>query len=122
MPGLLLHVGAVMQCTHAATATVTPSQPRVVVSGQPVAAISSPMTPVATVAGCPFQIPVPGGTKPQPCVTVKWTMPSTRFVLGGLPAALVPAPGPGPGICQSVEQIPQGPPVVSTVQTRVIGS
>jgi len=33
MPGLLLHVNAVMQCTHGAKATVAPSQPRVVVSG-----------------------------------------------------------------------------------------
>jgi hypothetical protein len=122
MPGLLMHLNAVMQCTHAAKATILPSQARVLVGGQPITTISTPATPIATVAGCPFQIPVPGGTKPQPCVTVKWTMPSTRFLVSGLPAALVPAPGPGPGICQSVEQIPQGPPIVGTVQTRVIGS
>lgn len=118
MPGLLMHVNAVMQCTHGAKATIAPSQPRVVVGGQPVATMVS----MIAVAGCPFQIPVPGGTKPQPCMTVKWTMPSTRFLVGGQPAALVPAPGPGPGICQSAEQIPQGPPTVSTVQTRVTGS
>lgn len=118
MPGLLLHVNAAMQCTHAAKATIAPSQPRVLVSGQPVATMAS----VIAVAGCPFQIPVPGGTKPQPCVTVKWAMPSTRFLVAGQPAALIPAPGPGPGICQSAEQIPQGPPAVSVVQTRVIGS
>ncbi|WP_217995211.1 hypothetical protein, partial [Methylogaea oryzae] len=70
----------------------------------------------------PFQIPVGAGTKPQPCVTVKWLMPSTRFLVGGQPVALLPAPGAGPGLCQSAEQIPQGPPMVSTVQTRVIGS
>ena len=121
MPGLLMHVGAVMQCTHGATATIAPSQPRVLVSGQPIATIL-PGAPLAAVAGCPFQIPVPGGTKPQPCVTVKWVMPSTRFLVGGQPAALIPAPGTGPGICQSAEQIPQGPPIVSVVQTRVIGS
>lgn len=113
-----MHVNAVMQCTHGAKATIAPSQPRVVVNGQPVATMAS----LIAVAGCPFQIPVPGGTKPQPCMTVKWTMPSTRFLVGGQPAALIPAPGPGPGICQSAEQIPQGPPIVSVVQTRVIGS
>ena len=121
MPGFLLHVGAMMKCFHAATATVTPSQPRVLVSGQPVSTITDPIKPIATVAGCPFQIPVPGGTKPQPCVGIKWTMPSTRFLVSGFPAALAPAPGPGPGVCQSVEQIPQGAPVVGTTQTRVIG-
>jgi uncharacterized Zn-binding protein involved in type VI secretion len=118
MPGLLLHVGAVMQCTHAAPATIAPSQPRVVVTGQPVATMMSQIA----VAGCPFQIPFGVGTKPQPCVLVKWTMPSTRFLVNGQPAALIPAPGPGPGVCQSPEQIPQGPPTVSTVQARVIGS
>jgi uncharacterized Zn-binding protein involved in type VI secretion len=120
MPGFLMHVNAVMQCTHGAKATIAPSQPRVLVNGQPIATVSP--APIAMVAGCPFQIPVGAGTKPQPCVTVKWTMPSTRFLVNGLPAALLPAPGPGPGICQSVEQIPQGPPIVSVVQPRVVGS
>lgn len=115
MPGFLLHVGAVMQCTHGAPANVAPLQPRVVVSGQPVAPIAS----IIAVAGCPFTTPVP---KPQPCILVKWLMPSTRFLVSGQPAALVPAPGPGPGLCQSAEQIPQGPPIVATVQIRVIGS
>jgi hypothetical protein len=118
MPGFLLHVNATMQCTHQAPATITPSQPRVVVSGQPVATMTSQIA----VAGCPFQIPVGAGTKPQPCVTVKWMMPSARFLVGGQPAALLPAPGTGPGVCLSADQIPAGPPVVSVVQTRVIGS
>lgn len=123
MPGFLMHVGAVMTCFHqAGVATIPPPQPRVVMNGQPVATISNPATPIATVAGCPFQVPVPGGTKPQPCVTIKWAMPSTRFLVNGFPAALLPALGVGPGICQSAEQIPQGAPIVKVVQSRVIGS
>lgn len=115
MPGFLLHVNAVMQCTHGGLATIAPSQPRVVVSGQPVATMAS----VISVAGCVFTVP---GPKPQPCVLIKWAMPSTRFLVGGQPAALVPGPGPGPAICQSAEQIPAGPPIVGAVQTRVLGS
>lgn len=118
MPGFLLHVGAVMQCTHMAPATIAPSQPRVLVSGQAVATMAS----VISVAGCPFQVPTPAGPKPQPCVLVKWMMPSTRVKLSGQPAALIPTPGAGPGVCQSIEQIPAGPPTVVTVQTRVIGT
>ena len=118
MPGLLLHDNAVMQCTHMAPATIAPTQPRVVVRTPPVATMVSQIA----VAGCPFQIPFGVGTKPQPCVTIRWTMPSTRFLVGGQPAALVPAPGPGPGVCQSPEQIPQGPPMVGAMQTRVIGT
>lgn len=123
MPGLLMHVNAVMSCIHqAGMAVIPPTQPRVLVSGQPIATISPPPIPLATVAGCPFTVPTPGGPKPQPCVTIKWLMPSTRFLVNGMPAALLPTPGPGPGICQSVEQIPQGPPTVKAVQMRVIGS
>jgi hypothetical protein len=98
--------------------TVPPMQKRVLVSGQPVA----PFSTVITVAGCPFQIPVGLGTKPQPCVTVKWLMPSTRVLVMGQPAAVVAAPGPGPALCLSVEQIPAGPPIVSMVQIRVIAT
>jgi hypothetical protein len=116
MPGFILHVGATMQCTHMAPATIPPMQPRVQVSAQPAA----PFASVISVAGCPFQIPIVVGTKPQPCVLVKWAMPSTRVMVNGQPLALVPSPGAGPGICQSVEQIPQGPPQVTVVQTRVI--
>jgi uncharacterized Zn-binding protein involved in type VI secretion len=115
MPGFLLHVGAVMQCPHAGPATIAPSQPRVLVSGQPVATMASAIA----VAGCAFTVP---GPKPQPCVLVRWLMPSARFLVGGQPAAVVPGPGPGPGLCQSAEQIPAGPPIVGTVQVRVIGS
>ncbi|MBI2753356.1 MAG: hypothetical protein HYX46_07560 [Betaproteobacteria bacterium] len=118
MPGFLLHVGAVMQCTHAAPAMIAPSQTRVLVTGQPVATMLS----VIGVAGCPFQIPVPPGTKPQPCVLIKWLMPAARVLVMGQPAAVLPAPGSGPGLCQSIEQIPAGPPIVSTVQPRVIGT
>jgi len=74
------------------------------------------------VVACPFQIPVGAGTKPQPCVTIKWAMPSTRFLINGEPAALLPTPGPGPAVCQSAEQIPQGPPIIGVAQARVVGS
>jgi len=119
MPGFMLHVGAVMQCTHFAPATNAPAQTRVFVSGQPVAVSSS----LVTVAGCPFQIPIPpAGTKPQPCVKVQWLMMSTRVVVMGQPVLLQPAPGSGMGICQSIEQIPAGPPQVTVVQSRVVAT
>lgn len=116
MPGFLLHVNAVMQCTHAAPATTTPTQPRVLVNGQSVATASN----IITVTGCPFTVP---GPKPQPCVIVKWLMLSTRVLVNGQPVLLQPTPtGSGSGICQSAEQIPQGPPIIGMVQTRVIGT
>jgi uncharacterized Zn-binding protein involved in type VI secretion len=115
MPGFLLHVGAGVQCFHKATATISPGLPKVLVSGQVVATTASQVT----VAGCPFQVPVPSGTKPQPCVSIKWGSVATKVLVGGQPALLGPAPGVVPGICQSAERIPQGAPSILTLQARV---
>jgi hypothetical protein len=112
MPGFLVHAGATIQCAHFAPTQVVPSQARVLVGGMPVALATDQIV----VTGCPFTIP---GPKPQPCVFVKWLMPSARVQINGQPAMVSPGPGAGPGLCQSAEQIPQGPPVVVAVQTRV---
>jgi uncharacterized Zn-binding protein involved in type VI secretion len=111
MPGPLLHVGAQVLCTHGVPATIVPSQPRVLVSGQPVATMASQIM----VAGCPFTLPPP---KPQPCLTIQWTLPAARVLVSGQPAAIA---GPAPGICLSAG-IPNGPPTVAVVQPRVIGT
>jgi hypothetical protein len=115
MPGFILHTNALVQCTHGIPAQIAPVQPRVLVSGQPVATMAS----VMLVAGCPFTIP---GPKPQPCVTIKWLMPSVRVLVMGQPALLQPSPGPGSGLCLSAEQIPNGPPIVSAMQPRVVAT
>jgi hypothetical protein len=114
MPGFMFHFQAKCLCTHGGTVTVVPTQTRVLVGMQPVAT----MTAQLVVAGCAFTVPT---GKPQPCVLVKWTMPSARVVIMGQPAMLQPPPGPGvaPAICQSAEQIPQGPASVQFVQPRV---
>jgi hypothetical protein len=114
MPGYALQVGASVLCTHAGTATIAPSQTRVIANG-PLATVSD----MITVAGCPFQVPAGPTTKPQPCVKVQWLMVSTRCQAGGQPLLLA-NPGSGGGICQSAEQIPQGPPTVASVQMRVL--
>jgi hypothetical protein len=112
MPGFLLHVGATVQCFHAAPATAQTSNVRVFVGSMPAVTVAD----MFTVAGCPFTIPP---SKPQPCVTIRWA-PATRVFINGQPA-VVQVTGPGQGICQSAEQIPQGLPVVGAAQTRVIG-
>jgi hypothetical protein len=115
MPGLLLHTGAAMTCFHGVPAQIPPAQPRVLVSGQPVATVAGTIA----VAGCPFTLP---NGKPQPCVTIRWTMPSARVLVAGSPALLQPSPGPGPGMCLSPEQIPQGAPFVTALQPRVLAT
>src|SRR6267378_6202268 len=99
MPGVLLHVGAGVQCTHMIPATTPPTQMRVLVMGQPVATTAN----LFMVAGCPFTLP---GPKPSPCVQVKWLQPATRILVNGLPPILQtpPGPGSGAGLCLSPEQ------------------
>jgi hypothetical protein len=117
MAGFLLHVGAAVQCFHKASATVSPGSPKVLVGGQAVASTQSKVT----VAGCPFQVPAPSGTKPQPCVSVQWGTVATKVQVDGKPALLGPAPGVVAGICQSAEQIPQGAPSITSMQSKVSG-
>lgn len=114
MPGPLFHAGAVATCPHGAPVQTVVPAPRVLVNGVPAATALD----VYTVVGCPFQIPVGAGTKPQPCVKVVWPVPSARVLIGGPPAVTALSGG----LCQSVEQIPAGPPVVTTVQPRAVAS
>ena len=109
MPGPLFHVGAVAICPHGGQVTTIPTAPRVTVMGMPVATTAD----VFLVAGCVFTV----GPKPQPCVKVQWLAPAARVKVMGMPAILAP----GPGLCQSIEQIPGGPPSIINVQPRVTG-
>jgi uncharacterized Zn-binding protein involved in type VI secretion len=106
----LFHAGATAMCPHGGQVTTIPSNPRVTVSGQPVATLADTFI----VAGCPFQLPA----KPQPCVKVQWLVPAARVLVGGQPAILQSSTG----LCQSIEQIPAGPPNVAVTQVRVSGT
>src|SRR6266849_2975503 len=106
MPGYIVHEQAQMQCPHGGTVTATAGQAKVKASQQALDTSSSQIT----VSGCPFQVPIGTGTKPQPCVTVQWTDIAGRVKISGTPAILQSAPsGSGEGICQSADQIPAGP-------------
>lgn len=114
MSGFLLHTGASVMCPHAGNVSATATNTRVKVGGQTVVVQSDTFT----VAGCPFQVPIGTGTKPQPCVRVQWVTAATRVKVGGQPVLLQTSSG----LCQSAEQIPQGSPNVVTTQTRVRGT
>src|SRR4051812_9105367 len=111
MPGLLYHVSASAICPHGGQVSVISSNARVLVSGMPVATMGY----VYPIAGCVFTVP-PG--KPQPCVKVQWLVPAVRVLVNGQPPILQTSTG----LCQSAEQIPQGPPVVIATQTRVVAT
>jgi uncharacterized Zn-binding protein involved in type VI secretion len=109
----LQHVGIMALCPHGAPISVISTNIRVKVMGQPVAVLGD----TYTVGGCPFQIPIAVGTKPQPCLTVQWATAATRVKVMGRPALLKSSTG----LCLSPEQIPQGPPGVQITQMRVKG-
>lgn len=104
MPGFILHLGATVICAHGGQATPAAPNPRVLVSGQPIATIASPYV----VAGCPFP-PASGG----PCVTAQYVTAATRITVAGQPALLLDSQA----VCA-----PTGTPLAPVVtQTRVTG-
>ena len=106
MPGPILHLGATVLCSHGGQATPTAPNPRVLVSGQPVATIAAPYA----VVGCAFAPPAGNG----PCVTGQWIVGAVRVLAGGQPVALMT----GSSTC-----VPTGTPMVPVAaQTRVIAS
>ncbi|RAP78307.1 hypothetical protein DL346_07725 [Paenibacillus montanisoli] len=111
MPAFLFHVGASALCSHGGQVSTLSSNQKVLVNGMAVVVQSD----TSQVAGCAFTVP-PG--RPQPCMTVRWLAPAVRVFINGQPAILQSSSG----ICQSAEQIPQGPPTLITTQTRVSGT
>ena len=79
MPGFLVHLGATVQCVHAGMATPVVTNPRVLVSGQPISTLASPYA----VAGCTLPSSAGG-----PCVTAQWVTAATRVTAGGQPVLL----------------------------------
>jgi hypothetical protein len=101
MPGPVLHLGAVVTCSHGGQAVPTAPVPRVLVSGQPVATMPVPYA----IAGCTFT---------PPCVTGTWVVGALRVTAMGQPLALQT----GVSVCA-----PNGTPMVpSFVQARVLAT
>jgi len=107
----VLNSSATILCTHGGNVTIQASNTQVKAGGQPVLVLSDTFT----VGGCPFTVP---GPKPQPCVRIQWVVPAKRVRVNGTPVLLMDSTG----LCQSAEQIPQGPPNVVQTQMRVRGT
>jgi Domain of unknown function (DUF4280) len=104
MPGLLLHQGAQVMCSHGGTAQPVVVNPQVTVGGQPIVTQSS----TYTVAGCAMPPPTAGN---GPCVTAQFTTAATRVTANGQPVLL----NTSQATC-----VPTGTPlVISSTQTRV---
>ncbi|WP_329280381.1 hypothetical protein [Streptomyces sp. NBC_01451] len=115
MPGFALTTAAALTCAHQGQVTLTPGQQQVLAGGAPVVTTAD----VNVVApSCVLSSAQP----PSPCVKVDFgPAASTHVLVRGRPLVVQPA-GPGTGLGQSAAQAPQGPPVVSTVQQRVVAT
>jgi hypothetical protein len=109
MAGNTLNVNSILQCPHGGFVQIISANVRVKVDG----AFAALATDQSVVSGCPFQIPIGTGTKPSPCITVRWLVTDLRVKVNGTPTLSTSSVG----ICQTAEQIPQGP--VSIVNTQV---
>ena len=104
MPAPVLHLGAVVTCSHAGPATPASPFPRVLVSGQPVVTVGTPYA----VTGCTLS-----GSAP-PCVSGQWLTGAVRVLGGGVPLATVA----GASTC-----VPTGTPLVPvSAQPRVLAT
>jgi hypothetical protein len=102
MAGFLLHVGAIVLCSHAGQALATAPNPRVLVSGQPTALVTAPWA----VAGCAL-----AATATPPCVTGQWVLGTLRVTSTGQPLVVQS----GQAVC-----VPTGTPLIPVVsQVRV---
>lgn len=113
MSAPILTTASTVLCPHGGSVTLSTANAVATIDGAPALLLSD----VHTVSGCPFQVPVGVGTKPQPCVTLRWTVGATQTRVNGTPVLLQSSVG----ICYSAEQIPQGPPVIAQVQPRAKG-
>jgi hypothetical protein len=104
MPGLLVHVGTQVLCSHAGQAQPSAPNPRVSVSGQPTVLLAT----TYLIAGCTFP-PPPAAN--GPCVTGQWLTGTTRVTSNGQPLVV----NAGTSVCA-----PTGTPMIAAVtQTRV---
>src|SRR5260370_36484477 len=81
MPAPILHVGAVVLCSHGGQAIPTVPSPQVFVSGMPIATIAAPYA----IAGCAFVPPAGNG----PCVTGQWVVGAAQVFSNGQPGAVM---------------------------------
>jgi hypothetical protein len=113
MSSPILTTTSTVQCLHGGSVALSTSNTVAMADGSPLLLL----TDSHTVSGCPFQIPLGTGTKPQPCLTVRWLVGAMQTMVNSTPVLLQTSVG----LCLSAEQIPQGPPTIVNVQQKARG-
>src|SRR5438093_10780222 len=110
MAGNTLNINSSLQCPHGGSVQIISANTRVKVDN----AYAALSTDQFIISGCPFQIPIGTGTKPSPCMTVQWVLSDLKVKVNST-ATLSRS---SVGICQTAEQIPQGPVLIANTQAK----
>jgi hypothetical protein len=109
MPGRILTTGSQVMCPHGGSATLSSANAKAgAASGKALLA-----TDVHTVSGCAFTI----GTKPSPCIQIRWSAAAGKVKAGGTAVLLESSVG----TCYSPESAPQGVALVVQAEPKVSG-
>ncbi len=111
MPGYVLTISSTVMCMHGGSAILTTANAKVSADGVPALLESD----VHSVAGCPFQIPAPSGTKPSPCIRIEWAGGAAQMQVGGVGVLMQSSIGK----CFSPEGAMQGIAIIAATQTKV---
>jgi len=108
---VLTTLGTVM-CPHGGTVKLDTSQSDVEAEGGKVILVSDEHE----IVGCPFQIPTPPTTTPQPCTKLRWQVGALATKVNDTAVVTQTAVG----LCYSATEIPQGPAVIvnAAAQTK----
>jgi hypothetical protein len=109
MPLPVLTLSTQANCPHAAKASFLATSSKVLIDGTPAMLQGDQVL----VAGCPFTVP---SGKPQPCIKANLIMQAVKIKIESK-GVIVQSPA---DMCESAEQIPQGPVVYAQVQTKMI--
>jgi len=111
MPGNILTTSSTVLCMHGGSAILTTSNSKMMVDNAPALL----ETDVHSVAGCPFQIPAPSGTKPSPCIRIQWSGGAVKLKVNGVGVLLQSSIG----MCYSPEGAPQGVANIANTQVKI---
>ena len=107
MAGYALTTQAKLQCPHGGQVQIVSANTKVS-AGAALATAKDQFI----ITGCPFQLP---GPVASPCVSVKWLIPDTRVSVLGQETLSQSSTG----LCLAATQMPQGPVIVLSTQTRI---
>ena len=106
----ILTTSSTLMCPHGGSVNLQTSNVDLKIQDAPALLV----TDIHTVAGCPFTLP---SGMPSPCVLVRWSVGATQTNVRGTAVLLQNSVG----LCYSAVQVPQGPPLISQVQTVALG-